>query len=307
MSSTAIGAPPVLPGELDTSVLGTAAPVEAGAGHRVVRLGDFAIDAMTEADVIAHVLGELRAGRGGRMLTLNVDIFRAATLDPALKRLVSGASLTVADGMPVVWASRLSRAPVPERVAGASLIFSLTQGAAREGRSIYLLGGAPGVPQQAGAALQRLYPSLRVDGTDAPPLGFDARASGRQEVRARLVEAQPDIAYIGLGFPKQERLIADVAPDLPSCWFIGCGAAISFAAGVQPRAPRWLQEAGLEWLYRLAREPRRLAHRYLIEDLPFMGRMMAACVGQRFAGEGRPQPKALPDPQRPASGGQPAA
>ncbi len=249
----------------------------------VVNLGGFPIDALTEAEVIAHVLKEVGAGRGGRIVTLNVDIFRAASMDPALKRLVCGASLLVADGMPVVWASKMNRTPVPERVTGASLIRTLTKAAAHEGRSIYLLGGAPGVAEQARATLCRDYPELTVAGTDAPPFGFDETPAGIDAVCERIVAAAPDIAYVGLGFPKQERLIAALAPKLPSCWFLGCGAAISFVAGTLQRAPRWIQQAGLEWLFRLVSEPRRLAHRYVVNDLPFAASLMASCVAQRFA------------------------
>ena len=108
------------------------------------------IDALTEAQVVEHVLGELRAGRGGRIATINVDIFRAAIRDPGLKRLLAGSSLLVADGMPLVWAARLCRTPVPERVTGASLILSLSRAAAREGRSVYLLGGGPSNCRGAG-------------------------------------------------------------------------------------------------------------------------------------------------------------
>ncbi len=257
----------------------------------VVNLGGFRIDALTEAEVIAHVLNELSVGRGGKVVTLNVDIFRAASMDPALRRLVCDASLLVADGMPVVWASKMNRTPVPERVTGASLIHTLTKAAAEEGRSVYLLGGAPGVPQQARVALCRDYPDLAVVGTDAPPFGFDATPDGLDEVCDRVIAAEPDIAYVGLGFPKQEQLIARLAPKLPSCWFVGCGAAISFAAGTLHRAPHWVQEAGLEWLFRLVSEPRRLAHRYLVDDLPFAASLMFSTVAQRFASVNGEQPE----------------
>ncbi len=249
---------------------------------RAVDVGGLAIDALTEAEVAAHVLAELRAARGGRLVTINTDIFRAASRDPDLKRLLHESSLRVADGMPVVCAAKLRGTPVPERVTGASLILSLTQAAAQEGRSVYLLGGPPGVAEQAGEALRGRYPSLTVAGVDAPPIGFDATASGVDAVCARVVAAAPDIVYVGLGFPKQERLIAQIAPLAPSSWFVACGAAISFAAGTARRAPRWMQRAGLEWLFRLAREPRRLARRYLVDDLPFAGQLLTSYVAHRL-------------------------
>lgn len=233
-------------------------------------------DALTEEQVVAEVMEGLRTGRGGWIVTPNVDICRQASRDPEARALIARASVVVADGMPLVWASRLGSEPLPERVAGASLIFSLSAAAAAGGRSVYLLGGEPGVPDKAAAELKTRYPGLRVAGTDAPPPGFDL-----DEVRERLAAARPDIVFAGLGFPKQERVIAAVAPGLPETWFVGCGAAIPFAAGALRRAPERVQRAGLEWAWRLASEPRRLFRRYLMEDLPFALRLL---ITARMAG-----------------------
>lgn len=253
-----------------------------------VGLRGLAIDQLTEEQVVQHVLDQLRAGRGGWVSTLNVDIWRAACRDPALQRLISGASLLVADGMPVVWASRLHRTPLPERVAGSSLILTLSRAAARERRSIYLLGSDAGVAELAAGTLGRRYPGLRIAGTYSPPVGFDATAAGIADVCDMLSAAAPDIVYVGLGFPKQERLIADVAVALPGSWFVACGAAIKFASGVLCRAPVWMQQVGLEWLFRLATEPRRLARRYLIDDFPFAVALLASSVAERSRRSGGP-------------------
>jgi N-acetylglucosaminyldiphosphoundecaprenol N-acetyl-beta-D-mannosaminyltransferase len=226
-------------------------------------------DALTEEQVVVRVMEGLRIGRGGWIVTPNVDICRKVNRDPEARALVGRASIVVADGMPLVWASRLGGEPLPERVTGASLIFSLSAAAAADGRSVYLLGGEPGVPDKAAAELVSLSPALRVAGTEAPPPGF-----GLDWVRERLAAARPDIVFAGLGFPQQERVIAAVAPGLPGTWFVGCGAAIPFAAGVLRRAPEWIQQAGLEWAWRLASEPRRLFRRYLVQDLPFALRLL---------------------------------
>jgi N-acetylglucosaminyldiphosphoundecaprenol N-acetyl-beta-D-mannosaminyltransferase len=226
-------------------------------------------DALSEEQVVAWIVGDLRDGRGGWVVTVNIDICRRISRDPAAGDLVSRASLVVADGMPLVWAARLRGDPLPERVAGASLIFTLSAAAAVHGKSVYLLGGRPGVPQQAAAELARRCPGLLVAGVDAPPDGFDREPGELAAVRKKVAEARPDIVYVGLGFPKQEQVIAALAADLPTAWFIGCGAAIPFAAGALPRAPQLLQRLGLEWAYRLASEPRRLFRRYLVDDLPF--------------------------------------
>ena len=101
-------------------------------------------------------------------------------------------------------------------------------------------------------------------------------------MRAKLEAAAPDIVFVGLGFPKQEKLITALAPALPRSWFVACGAAIPFAAEALPRAPVWMQHSGLEWAFRLLSEPRRLARRYLIDDLPFAARLLASCALQRL-------------------------
>jgi N-acetylglucosaminyldiphosphoundecaprenol N-acetyl-beta-D-mannosaminyltransferase len=245
-------------------------------------LAGLSFHSLTEEQVVKHIVTASRDGRGGWVATPNVDICRQTQHDETLLRLVASASLIVPDGMPLIWAARLVRVPLPERVTGSSLIFSLTQAAARHQRSIYLLGGAPGVPERAGEELQGRYPGLVVAGTDAPPNGFDADPQAVAAVQARLAAAAPDIVYVGLGFPKQERLIARLAPAFPATWFISCGAAIPFAANALQRAPRWMQSAGLEWVFRLISEPRRLYRRYLLQDLPFAVRLLAGSARARL-------------------------
>ncbi|HEX4813034.1 MAG TPA: WecB/TagA/CpsF family glycosyltransferase [Nonomuraea sp.] len=239
-----------------------------------VRVGGVSVDAVTEEQVVRRVAAALEAGRGGRIVTPNVDICRLAAADPALRELVCSADLVVADGMPLVWAARLKGTPLPERVTGADLVWALGELAASRGWPVYLIGGPPGVPRRAADVLACRYPGLRVCGADAPPYGFDATSEGRDAVRRKVVAARPRLVFVGLGFPRQDRLIAELADDLPGAWFLGCGAAIAFAAGTVRRAPEWMRRAGLEWAFRLAGEPGRLARRYLVDDLPFAARLL---------------------------------
>src|SRR6266581_661724 len=215
------------------------------------QLAGLDFDRLTETQVVERIIEASRLGQGGWVVTPNIDICRMAGRHPAMRRLLAEASLVVPDGVPLLWAARLRGEPLTERVAGSSLIFSLTEAAARHGRSIYLLGGRPGIPEQAGQELCRLYPELKVGGTDAPPVGFDTDPQSIAAVYERLAAAAPGIVYVGLGFPKQERLITSFAPSFPGTWFVGCGAAIPFAAKALPRAPQWMQRAGLEWMFRL--------------------------------------------------------
>jgi N-acetylglucosaminyldiphosphoundecaprenol N-acetyl-beta-D-mannosaminyltransferase len=239
-----------------------------------VSMAGLDFDRLSEDQVVARIVRALRDGQGGWVVPANIDVCQQISRDGDIRELIRGASLVVADGMPLVWAARLRGDPLPERVTGSFLIFRLTAAAAQIGKSIYLLGGKPGVPERAAAELTRRYPGLLVAGTDAPPMGFDRRPDEFAAVRARLEEARPDIVYVGLGFPKQERVIAALAPGLPTAWFISCGAAIPFAAGELRRAPHWMQRLGLEWLYRLISEPHRLFRRYVLADLPFALRLL---------------------------------
>jgi N-acetylglucosaminyldiphosphoundecaprenol N-acetyl-beta-D-mannosaminyltransferase len=252
------------------------------AGADRAQLAGLEFSRLSEAAVVMHIIEQLTIGEGGWVVPANVDVCRQTQRDPAVRALVEQADLIVPDGMPLVWGARLKGQPVAERVAGSALIFSLTSAAAEAGRSIYLLGGAPGIPEAAGQELTRLYPDLKIAGTDSPPLGFEKSAAAMAQVRDRLLHAAPDIVYVGLGFPKQERLIAELASTFAATWFISCGAAIPFAAGTLSRAPVWMQKSGLEWFYRLLSEPRRLFRRYLVDDLPYAANLLASCVIDRI-------------------------
>ncbi|MCW2698986.1 MAG: N-acetylglucosaminyldiphosphoundecaprenol N-acetyl-beta-D-mannosaminyltransferase [Blastococcus sp.] len=234
-----------------------------------VEVGGLPIDPLTEEEVVERVRAELRAGRGGWIATPNVDHLRHAARDPRLAELIRTAQLSVADGAPVVWAARLSGRPIPARVTGADLLWSLSAAAAADGRSVYLLGGEPGVPDRAAEALQLAYPTLKIAGTCSPPRGFELDEGELGTCRDAVVNAAPDLVFVGLGFPKQEQIISGFSGLLPSTWWLGCGAALPFAAGDLQRAPSWMRPLGLEWLFRLAHEPRRLFRRYLREDAPF--------------------------------------
>ncbi len=178
------------------------------------------------------------------------------------------ADLILADGMPLVWASRLQKTPLPGRVPGSALVSSLSAEAASVGASIFLLGGTPGAASRAAASLQGSIPSLTVAGAVCPPVGFERDSGEMAKIASALCAARPSIVYVGLGFPKQERLIASIRGLLPEAWFIGVGVTFSFLSGEIPRAPAGLQRLGLEWLHRLTREPR-LFRRYVVRGIPF--------------------------------------
>ncbi|GAA3094088.1 hypothetical protein GCM10010485_35380 [Streptosporangium carneum] len=247
-----------------------------------MRVAGLAVDPMTEGEVVDHVVAALKRGEGGHLVTPNVDICWAAARDPEAREIIERADLVVADGMPLVWAAKLLGTPVPGRVTGADLVWSLSEAAAFYHHPVYLLGGPPGVARQAADRLRERHPRLLVVGADAPPHGFETTQEGYARVKDALLAAAPRLVFVGLGFPKQDRLIARLREDLPTTWFVGCGAAITFAAGAVRRAPMWMRRAGLEWLFRLLNEPGRLARRYLLHDLPFALVLLTTCLFRRL-------------------------
>jgi N-acetylglucosaminyldiphosphoundecaprenol N-acetyl-beta-D-mannosaminyltransferase len=240
-------------------------------------------NSLTETEVVDHVTGELAAGRGGWIVTPNLDILRMHTQDPEIQRLYTGADLVVADGMPLVWASRCQRTPLPGRVPGSGLISSLSAGVARVGASVFLLGGDPGTADGAADLLVEANPGLRVAGTNCPPRGFDQDSAQLQAITAELTATAPDVVFVGLPTPMQDKLITRLRDSFPQTWFIGVGVSFSFLTGEVNRAPGWMQRVGLEWVHRLLQEPRRLFRRYIVDDLPFAVRLFGSALRRRVA------------------------
>lgn len=238
--------------------------------------------AITERECVRVILNELDAGRGGWLMTLNLDHLRRFVMDASYAATVTRADMLVADGMPLIWASRLLKTPLPERITGSNLIWSLSEGAAAHGCSVFLLGGSDDVAQRSAKILQASYRALKVAGVRVPPFGFEEDAAEMEALFEAVSHAQPDIIYVALGSPKEDNLIAQLRACVPRAWCIGVGISFSWVAGQLPRAPLWMQQAGLEWLHRLAHEPRRLMRRYLIDDLPFAARLFGVVLKQRW-------------------------
>lgn len=232
------------------------------------------LDRLSEVETIDEALSALHRHEGGWICPTNLDVLRQYVDSDDVRALVDEADLVVADGMPLIWASRLAGAELPERVAGSSLIWTLPERAARDGASVFLLGGNEGAADDAADRLRGRNPALSVAGTLCPPMGFDRDDAQLDVIDATLLEAQPDFVFVGLGFPKQEKLIRRLRKVLPEAWFVSCGISFSFVSGEVRRAPVWVQRAGLEWFHRLVQDPRRLFRRYVIEGFPFLVRLL---------------------------------
>ncbi|MFV9503982.1 MAG: WecB/TagA/CpsF family glycosyltransferase [Oscillochloridaceae bacterium umkhey_bin13] len=207
-------------------------------------------------------------GKTHQIATVNADFVVNSLHDPELQRILQEADMATADGMPLVWGSRLLGGSLPGRVTGADLVPALAERAAHKGYSIYFLGAREGIAAKAAAILQQRNPGLKVAGVYSPPPAsvLEMDRAVMEQVRA----AKPDILLVAFGNPKQEKWIRMYAPELQVPIAIGIGGTLDMIVGVTKRAPRWMQQTGLEWVYRLAQEPRRLLRRYL-HDFGYFG------------------------------------
>jgi N-acetylglucosaminyldiphosphoundecaprenol N-acetyl-beta-D-mannosaminyltransferase len=216
---------------------------------------------LTRAQALEAVVNLVEAGQPSFFITANTHYAMLTKESPDLRAINTRAVFVLADGAPLVWASRWKKAPLPERVAGSDLIFDLCGEAARCGYRVFLLGGAEGVADEAARRLAQHHPGLKVVGTESPPYR-DLTSEEQDELIRRIQFAAPDILILASTMPRGERWIAANYERLGVPLCVNLGAGLDFAAGRIRRAPLRLQKLGLEWAYRMFLEPSRLAPRY---------------------------------------------
>jgi N-acetylglucosaminyldiphosphoundecaprenol N-acetyl-beta-D-mannosaminyltransferase len=222
------------------------------------------IDALRMQDVVDQIYAWVAAGDGlcRFVVTPNVDHAVVFQQHEGLRRAYAQASLVLADGMPILLASRLLRRPLPERVPGSDLVPALFAAAVGRSLRVYLLGAAPGVADRAAVKIETTWPSVQIVGTCSPAMGFEKNAEQNRQILEGIATAKPDVLVVGLGAPKQELWLAAHRHEIQAPVALAVGASIDFLAGEKARAPKWMRAIGLEWLHRLASEPRRLFRRY---------------------------------------------
>jgi N-acetylglucosaminyldiphosphoundecaprenol N-acetyl-beta-D-mannosaminyltransferase len=203
----------------------------------------------------------IRAGQPGFFITANLNYAMLSDRDPRLADVNRAADFICADGMPMVWHSRLLRRPLPERVTGADLVEAICRQGAPRGYRVFFLGGAPGIAQAAAESLAGRYPGLQIAGIESPHMGSLSDGQ-RQELIGRIRQSRADVLFVALGQPKGELWLAAHYRELGVPVSVQIGASLDFAAGKVKRAPCWAGRFGLEWLVRLLHEPRRLGPRY---------------------------------------------
>ena len=213
-------------------------------------------------EVLDWMEAMVRAGARGYLTAAAVNLVMSAREDPATLRATLAATLVVPDGQPLVWALRLLGARSATRIYGPDLMARFCERAARRAIPIYLYGGrTPQALELLHERLRERYPGLLIAGSQSPPFR-ELSAEEEQRIAREIDASGAAVVWVGIGQPKQERWMERMRPLLQAPLLVGVGAAFDFHAGVVSQAPRWMQRAGLEWIYRLSREPRRLWRRY---------------------------------------------
>lgn len=243
------------------------------ARYNVLGVGVHALTFAQARDLVVGVRGRLRCGY---VCLATAHGLTEARTDAVLRRIFNESWLTTPDGMPLVWLGP----PGVERVYGPDLMLAVCDAGRAAGLRHYLYGGRPGVAEELRTRLTARFPGLEIVGTQTPPFR-PLEAAETAALQSEIARLRPDVIWVGLSSPKQECFMAGHWRELDAGVLIGVGAAFDFHSGRVRQAPRWIQRSGLEWLFRLATEPRRLGPRYLRVTPLFALRALAQKIGLR--------------------------
>ena len=222
----------------------------------------------------------LAANERGYVCVTGVHGIMEAQADPTLKTILNRSLLTVPDGMPTVWIGKLRGFSI-ERVFGPDLMLKICEISVRRACTHFLYGGPPGMAEQLKDVLLSKFPGLKIVGCYCPPFR-PLTDSESQELRTWIAELRPDLFWVGLSTPKQERFMADQIDRLDVKLMIGVGAGFDIHSGRRRDAPEWVKNAGLQWVHRILQEPNRLWKRYLVNNPKFVWMMTRQLLGKRY-------------------------
>lgn len=225
------------------------------------------IDNLTMDETLQRIDELIQEKRNAFVVTPNVDHIIQLERGGELVEAYKQADLILTDGKPLIWISKWYGTPIKEKISGSDLFPRLCKLASERGYSMFFLGAAEGVAEKAATNLMRKYPGLQVVGTYSPPKGFETDKTEMDKIQKMIRDAKPHILIVALGCPKQEFFILHNRNVLGVPLSLGLGASIDFEAGNIKRAPKWMADHGLEWVYRITQDPKRLAKRYLVDDI----------------------------------------
>lgn len=225
------------------------------------------VDNVTKEEAIAHIEDCIQNRKIGHVITPNVDQVVRMEYDSYFRQICNDAELLLADGTPLLWIAKWYGEPIKEKICGSDLVPELCSIAAKKGYSVFLLGAAEGVASKAAMSLQKKNPDLKIAGVYSPPYGFEKNIDEQNKINEILLKSKADMLFVGMGVPKQDIFIYENMNIYQIPMSFSIGATIDFEAGVQKRAPKWMNRIGMEWLYRLAHDPKRMFKRYLVDDI----------------------------------------
>lgn len=225
------------------------------------------IDNLTMAETLNEIDKLIQKKNCSYVVTPNVDHIVRLEKDEELQKVYKNASLILTDGKPLIWISKWYKTPIKEKISGSDLFPKVCELAANKNYTMYLLGAAEGVADTAAKNLMQKYKGVNIVGTYSPPFGFEKDKKELDKIKEQIQKVHPDILIVGLGCPKQEKFMYHHCKELGVPISFGLGASIDFEAGNIKRAPKWMSNHGLEWLYRFSKEPKRLFKRYFVDDL----------------------------------------
>lgn len=225
------------------------------------------IDNLTMTEAVNEIDKLIINKKPSYVVTPNVDHIVNLEVDNEFREVYKNADLILTDGMPLIWISKLKSTPIKEKVSGSDLFPKVCELAVKKSYKIFLLGAAEGIADKAAQNLKDKYNGLNIVGTYSPSYGFEKNEEEINKIINIVNQANPDILAVGVGAPKQEKFIFKYIDKLNTPISLAIGATIDFEAGNIQRAPKWMQKCGLEWFYRLCKEPKRMFKRYLIDDI----------------------------------------
>lgn len=229
------------------------------------------VDNLTMQEALQRIESLISEKKNAYVVTPNVDHIIKIEKDSMFREIYEHADLILTDGKPLIWISKWLQTPIREKVSGSDLFPRVCELAAKKGYRLFFLGAAPGVADKAAGKIREQYPEILITGTYSPRQGFEQDEKEMAYIRELIQTEKPDILILALGTPKQEYYIYQNRESLNVPVSLCLGASLDFAAGNVKRAPQWMQNCGLEWLYRLSKEPKRLFKRYLIDDVQIFG------------------------------------
>lgn len=224
------------------------------------------IDNITMDEAINYIEECIHLRKIGQVITPNVDQIVRMETDSYFKEICDNAELLLTDGHPLLWIAKWYKTPIKEKICGSDLVPKLCEIAAQKGYSVFFLGAAPGVAQKAADKLKEKLPDLKVAGVYSPPIGFEKDQEELNKINQMLYDSHADMLFVGMGVPKQDIFIYENMKTYQIPMSFSIGGTIDFIAGEQKRAPKWMSKIGMEWLYRLCKNPKRMFKRYIIDD-----------------------------------------